>query len=99
MAGRLSLPSLQRRALLAGAVWADAMPVVWSPDVGDRGHDFPRHAQTVGGLAPGHVLVVEPENGASALGWRGCWGWAATRRRGRGCTTSGERWYGRAVID
>src|SRR3954451_15469153 len=45
MAGRLSLPSLHSRALLAGAVLADAMPVVWSPDVSDRGHDFPGHAQ------------------------------------------------------
>src|SRR3954471_21517171 len=68
MAGRLSLPSLRRRALLAGAVGSDAMPAVWSPDVGDGGYDLPGHAQAAGGLVPGHVLVVEPEKRSQCPG-------------------------------
>ena len=61
MARRLSLPALRLRSLLAGTVGAHAVPRVWSSDIGDGRDDFPRHAQTAGGLVPGHVLVGEPE--------------------------------------
>src|SRR5260370_17564384 len=68
MAGGFSLPALRRRSRLAGAVGADALPTVWSPDVGDGGHHLPGHTQTAGGLVSGHVLGGESEERSQCLG-------------------------------
>lgn len=68
MAGGLSLSALRRWSILAGAVGTNAMPAVWSPNVGDGGHDLSGHAQAFGGLVPGHVLVGEPEERSQRFG-------------------------------
>ena len=39
-----------------------------SPDVGGGGRDLPGHAHAAGGLVPGHVLVVEPEERSQCPG-------------------------------
>ena len=40
--------------------------------------------------------VTNQKSGVSALGLQRALAWGATRRRGRGCTSSAERWFGRA---
>lgn len=42
--------------------------------------------------------LASQKNGGSALGLQRVLGLAAIRPRGRGCTSSGERWYGRVAI-
>jgi len=44
MAGGLPVPVLWRPSFLARAIRAHAVPSVWSPNVGDGGHDLPGHA-------------------------------------------------------
>ena len=53
---------------MACAGGAVAMPAVWSPDIGDGGHDLPGHAQAAGGLVQGHVLAGEPEERSQCPG-------------------------------
>ncbi len=61
LAGRFPLPTLRLRSLLAGTVSAHAVPSMWPLNVGNGGDHLPRHAETIGGLVSGHVLVGQPE--------------------------------------
>jgi transposase-like protein len=107
MARRLSLPALWLRSLLAGTVGAHAVPGVWSSDVGDGGYDFPRHAQTTGGLVPGHVLAGEPEEWGQCSGvervlglgsYKTAWTWLHKFRRAM-VRPSRDRLSGRVEVD
>jgi hypothetical protein len=59
LARGISLSEVRHRSLLAGAFGVDAVPAMRPSDVGHGRDDLSRHAQTAGGLVPGHVLADE----------------------------------------
>jgi len=59
MAGRLSLSCLPGGAGVEDEARIVDVSRVLAPDVGDRGHDLPGHAEAAAALVPGHVVRDE----------------------------------------
>ena len=52
------------------------VPVLWVPatDLGDGGHDFPRHAEAAGDVVSCDVVCDEPEKRSKRAGIAACVG-------------------------
>ncbi len=101
IAGGVSLPALQRSIpLLAGAVGADAMSAVWSPDLGNgAGTIFQDTRKPLVDWFRAMYWLASQKNGASTP-WacRGCWDWADYKTAWTWLhKLCGGRWYDRGV--
>ncbi len=91
------VPRLRRDRGVAHRARAVDVRGLWTSGVGDRGHHF-----------PGDPLLRCPSGSGRSGGWSAkkmaparwaysaCSAWAATARRGRGCTSCDARWCGLA---
>ena len=101
MAGGVSVPALWGAEGVARATTVVAVRGLRPPDVGDRRHDLPGHADAVGDVVPSDVVGDEPEDGGERLGvaadvglrsYKTAWTWLHKLRRamvrpGRDCLT------------
>src|SRR5712692_11252083 len=72
MAGWFSMPSMLK--LEGGHGSCHLVPVLQlsASDLGDGGHDFPRHAQAFGDVVSGNVVCDEPEERSQRAGVAAC---------------------------
>ena len=68
VAGGVSVPALWGAEGVARATTVVAVRGLRPPDVGDRRHDLPGHADAVGDVVPSDVVGDEPEDGGERLG-------------------------------
>ena len=91
------MPRLRRDRGVAHRARAVDVRGLWTSGVGDRGHHFPGDPYSVVRLVPGDLVGGQPKKMAPArLAYSACSAWAATARRGRGCTSCDARWCGLA---
>ena len=86
MAGRLLLPLLRLDRSPANGEDQVDVNILWSADIGDRGHDPPPDPHTVVDVVRGdlvHHVAEEPDVRAGVCS--GCWDSGPTRPRGPGC--------------
>ena len=101
------MSALRRRSLLASAVGADAMPALWSPDVGDGGTIFQDTRKPLLDWFRAMYWLVSQKNGASALGlqrvlglgsYKTAWTWLHKFRRAM-VRPGRDRLSGRVEVD
>src|SRR5215469_2867614 len=68
LAGWISVSSMRGKERVAVPVGASGMRQLWTPDLGNRRDDLPRHAQAVGSVVPNNVVGDEPEKWGQRTG-------------------------------
>ena len=108
VSGQICMPRLRPAPALAGRVCMSALRAVGEPWVTSGGLLRCRGCRRRTSLTAGTIfegtrkplgmwfmamwLVTSQKNGVSALGLHACWGSAATRPPGPGCTSCAGRW-------
>ena len=92
------VPRLRRDRGVAHRARAVDVRGLWTSGVGDRGHHFPGDPTVLrcpsgSGRSGGWSAK---EMAPARLAYSACSAWAATARRGRGCTSCDARWCGLA---